>query len=882
MKTRNIISKSKCTKETKPTQTKFFLKCFFLFSLFCVLLTTPAYGQDEDQSQNSGSEIQYDQINVKVAIENYGYCNLDVLYSADELLYINISDLFRNLEIPCFLRNKGDSLKGFLGDESRPYSIDFNTKQVVIAGKTIHCKKELIKDMGSVYMESSLFSELFGITLKFNFRALSIMLKSDFELPFVKKMRLEKMRTNISKIKNEVVADTIVKRDYHLFRFGILDWSLSSFQRWGETVDNRLGLGIGTELLFGEAEVSLSIYNKEKFDKRQLQYIWRWVDNDKSLIRQAQVGKISNQNIAFINAPVIGAIIRNTPTTVRKANGFYTINEFTEPNWTVELYINNNLVDFTKADANGSFLFKVPIVYGFTTLKLKFYGPLGEERTEERTINVPYSIMPTNELEYTLSAGIVDDTNRAISSKAELNYGVNRFLTVGGGMEYLSSLVTGAYIPFAKVTIQPFSKLTFNAEYAQGVRVRGLLNYYFWKSASLSIDYTRYVKGQRATIFNASEERKARLSLPFNIFKIGGFAKIDFTQLVYDKFSYKQGSVMISAYYRQFSANSSTQFNFLDNKLPLMNTDLALSYRVGKGFVLRSSVQYDLNKHQFMTCKAEFEKTIRNGSISVSYANNIMYNDSYFNFNFKYDLPFARTNISASQNKVAISTAESAQGSMAYAGGDKPLHVSNNSSAGKGGITLYPFLDLNGNGKFDKSERLLKLRAVKIGGGQVKINEKDSVVQIPDLNSFIYYTIEFTDNDLESISWRFKKKIYSVLINPNQFKRVDVPIITVGEVSGMAYIKSDNSLKGIGRILVKFYKKGSDKEIAETLSESDGYIDYLGFAPGDYTARVDSVQLNNLEFISTPPEINFTIKSTSEGDIVEGIQFVLSKKQIVK
>ena len=154
-------------------------------------------------------------------------------------------------------------------------------------------------------------------------------------------------------------------------------------------------------------------------------------------------------------------------------------------------------------------------------------------------------------------------------------------------------------------------------------------------------------------------------------------------------------------------------------------------------------------------------------------------------------------------------------------------------------------------------------------------SKKDSIVRVPDLNAFISYFVSFDDADLENIAWRFKNKLYQVLIDPNQFKRVDVPIIIVGEVSGMAYMNKDDLLKGIGRILVKFYKKNSDKVVAETLSESDGYIDYMGLAPGEYVARVDAGQLKNLNFTVDPPQRDFTIKTSVEGDIVEGIDFVL-------
>jgi len=222
-----------------------------------------------------------------------------------------------------------------------------------------------------------------------------------------------------------------------------------------------------------------------------------------------------------------------------------------------------------------------------------------------------------------------------------------------------------------------------------------------------------------------------------------------------------------------------------------------------------------------------------------------------------------------------IAATENAQGSLVFGGGSNNIHVSKNSSLSKGGILIYPFLDQNQNGVFDQGEHMVILNSIKMTGGRAELSEKDSIIRIPDLNAFINYTIEFSDRDLESISWRFKNKIYSILVDPNQFKRVDVPIISVGEVSGMTYTEKNNEMKGLGRIIIKFYDKNSHKEVTQTLSESDGYIYYLGLEPGEYVACVDSSQLSNLGFTVDPPCREFTIKSNEDGDIVGGLDFIL-------
>ena len=481
-----------------------------------------------------------------------------------------------------------------------------------------------------------------------------------------------------------------------------------------------------------------------------------------------------------------------------------------------------------------------------------------------------------SKFEYGISTGIVQDSSFSRYVKGDFNYGVNRILTIGGGLEYLSSLSSSPYIPYAKISIQPFNKLTLIGEYAYGVRSKGLINYYFLKNASVILDYTKYVDGQQATQFKFLEERKIILSVPYRIGKISGFSKLDYTQYVYEIFKYNQTTVMLSAYYNQFSINSTNQLNWTESNTAYILSANALSWRLKRGFVFRPSTLYNFSQNTLTSYKVELEKKLRKGHITAGYERNVSYNDHLISIGFRYNLSFARTNMTAIHNKNTSTISESAQGSVSLGSGEKIVYTSKNSSVSKGGISIYPFLDLNNNGIFDQGEKMVKLSSVKVYGGKVVFNEKDSIIRIPNLNAFINYNIEFSNNDLESIAWRFKNKIYSILVDPNQYKRVDIPIVSVGEVLGMVYMNNKNSLKGIGRILINFYKKDNGELITKALSERDGYINYLGFEPGNYIARIDSLQLSKLDFVSDPPQINFTIKTSEEGDIVEDINFILT------
>ncbi len=841
--------------------------------------------KDKDGKKKDSEEsptYTYDEIPAQLMIEGNSYSDLDIIFTNNGLLFINVENLFHTILIPCVMNIETDNLEGTFLREDNHYSINYNKKQIRIGDNIYPGEGKMIKDMGMIYIESSLLAETFGINLVFNYRSLVVILKSDFELPITKQKRLEKLRRNLSKLKGEFAADTVVSRKYHLFKPGTIDWFISSTQASNSLTRGNVRIGLGSELLYGEATMAIDYSSKFGFDKRRFHYLWRWVDNNQKIIKQAQIGKVTTQSIAFVSTPIIGAVVRNSPTTIRKAKGYYTISDYTEPNWTVELFINNILIDYTKADASGMYFFKVPNVYGFTTIKLKFYGPMGEERTEERTVNIPYTFMPEKEFEYCITAGVLQDSISSKYSIAEVNYGVNRMLTVGGGVEYLSSITDRPYIPFLKTSIQPYSKLTLIGQYAHGVSAKGIVNFYFLKSASIILDYTKYVKDQKATQFRYEQERRILVSIPYRYKKISGFSKLDLAQYVYKTFIYNQTSILLSAYYKQFSVNTTTQFNWAKENPAYILTTTSLSWRLRRGYIVRPSTRYDHTKGSLISYKLELEKKSGKAYFIVSYERNLSLSDNLFTAGFKYDLSFARTNVTSMQSKNISTITESAQGSITFGSGNKKVITNKNSSVSKGGISFYPFLDINNNGIFDEGEKMVKIDAIRVFGGKPIFNDKDSIIRVPNLNAFISYNIEFNDNDLDNIAWRFKHNFYSVLVDPNQYKHVDIPIVAVGEVLGMAYINENNSLKGLGRITIEFYKKGNNKIFAKTLSESDGYINYLGFPPGDYIAKVDSLQLNKLNFIAEPAQVNFTIKPIEDGDIVENIIFILSQKDIIK
>ncbi|PQJ76274.1 carboxypeptidase-like regulatory domain-containing protein [Polaribacter glomeratus] len=868
--------------ENKPEQTFQWLKSYgklkaislFFFIVLLNFQTVNAFNDTKEIILDP--IISYDEVSIEIIIAGYFRFEADALITEKHLAYINVEELFKKLGIYCEPENNGNILRGFIENKRIPYTIDVNLKQIIKAEKTIKSVNGIVKELGAIYIETGVLSEAFNMQMIFNFRSLSIKLEAGFDFPFVKQARLEKMRKNVTKLQsNEVEAfDTIIGRNYHLFKGGTLDWALTSFQSENTKPNNRYYLGLGSELFYGEIRVALNYLEQIKFDRRQFYYNWRFINNDKKYLKQVQVGKIGTQSIAFLGAPLVGASFNNSPNTVRKARGTYTISDYTEPNWTIELYINDALVDYTSSDASGFYLFNVPIVYGYTTLTLKFYGPLGEERIEERTQNTPYTFMPFKVLEYAIAGGILENDDGSTFARSEVNYGLSRFLTIGGGVEYLSSIAEQSLIPFAIAAFQPFSQIIVNFKYAHNVSFKSLLNYYLGSSAFLEIAYKKFVKGQQATLDNMNEIKKLQLSLPLKLNKFRGNTKLSFNQFVYDAFNFNQLNALISTRYRNNSANISLASNWISGESAFTTSTLVLSRRFTNGFIVRPSIQYNVSENNTMRIRAEIEKRASKISFSAAYERNIQFRTNNITFSLRYDLPFARTSLNSFYNNKQLGISENAQGSLAFGAGNGAVNAEYNSAIGKGGILCYPFLDLNENNTKDANEPRVFVRNVKIIGGKINSIKKDSIIRISDLNSFIKYKLTFDDGELDNIGWKFKHNTYQVLVDPNQYKKIEIPILVYGEVTGMIYLKKGERTIGQGRITIQIYDKEGHK-VAETLSESDGYYSYLGLKPGNYNLIIEPAQLKKLGYRAAPIQRKVTIKALIKGDFVENLNFVL-------
>ncbi|MEA5004875.1 MAG: SPOR domain-containing protein [Rikenellaceae bacterium] len=844
------------------------------FSVLFTLLTTLSllFSNEANCQENS----DYEEIVVSLSVPRIGGADVSALVK-DETLYLCLNDVFNFLKIKYNTDSGFNSFSGFFISEEVTYNIDRTKNQILYQKKEYKLKEgDLVRTETGLYLKSNYFGEIFGLDCIFNFRALSVTLNTKIELPIIREIRQEQMRKSLNQIKGVADADTIIKRKYPIFNFGNADWTLNSTQESSGAVNTRLALNIGAIVAGGEADIMLNYETDSPFSLKKQDYQWRYANNDLKGLTQVILGKIQSESISTLTSPVVGGKITNTPTTYRRSFGTYTLSDVTEPGWMVELYVNNVLVDYKKADASGFYTFDVPLIYGSTDVKLQFYGPWGEERSQEKNIEIPFNFLPKGRFEYSISAGMVEDSTGSLFSKANFDYGISRYMTVGGGVEYLSSLDSLKYIPFAQASIKITPNLLLSGVYNYGTNFSGLLNWKLKSDLQFELNYTKYNKEQTAITTNYTEERKLLLSMPIRLKKASFYTRLSLNQSLTETSKFTNAELIFTGTVLGVNANLTTGAQLYGESDPRVYSNMSFSTRLPGGFILTPQALYNYTSGKFENAKCGIEKRLfKKGYLNLSYENNLNNKTSSIEMGFRYDFSFAQSGINARRSGGSTTVTESATGSIIFDAQSGYISGSSRSTVGNGGLILIPFLDINCNGIKEKGEPKISGLQAHISGGRIESDDKDTLVRVFDLEPYANHIVTIDEVNFDNIAWQIKNKNMNVVVEPNMFRRIDIPVSVMGEASGMVYLSGRNGKSGQGRIIINFHRIDSSL-VKSTLSEADGYFSFLGLKPGKYYAQIDPAQMEKVGMTASEA-IHFEIKSLIDGDIVDNLEFILKK-----
>ncbi len=856
---------------------KFYSDCFNNLNRFLLCLIIIAFCSFSASAQKPDDAIDGDEIIVQLDFRRLGSIEIPAFYDNKDL-YLSVTGVFDFLKIRNLPSISFDSIKGFYINEQDTFSINNSKKSISFKGREYDLSsKGLILKESALYMNLKYFDSVFSLNNTFSFRRLIVNMKSDVELPVIREMRQALMRKNISRLNGEIKADTVLKREYPLFHLGMADWAMMASRQSGSADQVRLNSSLGAMVAGGEATASINYNYGQALTEQNQFYQWRFVNNDFAPLRQVLIGKMYAQSTASVFAPMMGFQISSASTTTRQSFGTFTLTNTTQPGWIVELYVNDVLVDYKKADASGLFTFDVPLVYGLTIVKLKFYGPYGEERMSQQFINIPFSLLPRHQFEYQASAGLVEDGLNSRFSRLKLSYGLTKTITIGAGYEYLTSVASGNLMPFLTTSIRLGPQLLFSGEYTHSVRTKGILSYRLPSGIQFDEDFTEFVPGQKAIFFNYLQESKTLITMPLHPFGLSLFSRLTIDHIVAPKSTYSNAEWALAGFYKSVGVNFTTFVSYMHSTLPYMYSMLSLSAPLPKQILFTSQLQYDFKNNDLMSVKLTFEKHLK-GSGFMNLALQDYFNSGNVSaaLGARFELRYARVSGSVLQgNNNNYAQVMAASGSLISDARSGYFAASSRTSVGKAAVVIIPFLDLNGNGIRDKGEPIASGLIVRLNGGRIEYDDKDTTIRIFDLQPFTKYLIELDRNSFDNIAWQLKNKSLIVTTNPDMFTKIEIPVQVAQEIEGVVKVTSADGMqhKGQGQIAICIYN--DTVLVARTTSESDGFFSYLGLSAGKFTVAPDTVQMRKLNMKCTPAFLPVSFEVSRDGSVVDGLSFSL-------
>ncbi|MGH7476824.1 MAG: hypothetical protein ACRELD_11080 [Longimicrobiales bacterium] len=803
-------------------------------------------------------------------------------------IYLPVGALFGALGINYDLDPRVQRITGEWGREPRlAYRIDAVAGRATVGERVVRFDTDaIITGDLDIFVLPSLLASSFGLRFVVDLRNLIVRVESTEPLPIAEAAELERRRTSARpEPLIQPHAPLRYDRQRHAFYPGVVEYGVSAAAQESATAWT-LELGGGAEVLGGDAHGRL-LGTRDALGTQLVDadLRWRYVFTERDrLLNQLSIGRMVSSGLRPLE--YYGVDVSNEPLRLRAMLGSHTLFGTAEPGWEVELYIGEQLLGFTRVDADGSFRFSLPLTYGTSLITLRYYGPGGERRSEQRRLQVPFFFVPPAQLDYRLSAGRTALAGRSLV-QAHLAYGLRERLTLRGGVDYTDSIGAGHRALFVGAATR-WRNLVAATELAPGN---------FWRAdaelsglqSSYGVSYAFYPT--RSVYQPTALRHHAALRL---------FAP---TQLGTRSFTFRV-TADGQRYGNELTAYSGSADAILN--LPLLKPSVGYlhaglidggqTYTLSeeltggvlyhvlnppvwleglRGGLLQARLSYDLRQGGLSRTRVDLARNLTtSGRLSLAVERDGLADAWRFEVRYFYDGPGVRSSVGAQRHGAQTLMTSSVRGAIGYDPRTRTIVPSGREWLGSGGAAIRLFLDRDGNGRWDADEPLITGDAVRFRQALAARLADDGTLRTSDLMAYNQYSAEIDEGVIPNPLWVPRFDSFSFIVDPNGFKQIDVPFYVGGVVEGRVTRQDGPTARPVGglRIRIRNLSGGSD-ETASTFSDGSYY--YMGLPPGDYEAVIDSGQLALLELAATPRAQRFSVSVTEYGDFVEGLDFVL-------
>jgi hypothetical protein len=828
-----------------------------------------------------------------------GHIYINCLYDyQSNVTFLPVTELFSRLEINYEPETRKFTIRGNFITSSNPYVVNLQSMRITLGKESWDITPDDFR-IGTTdyFLSPQIFEEIFGLNFTVNMIHLYLSLETTHILPVQERKARERNR-------NRMESRELLREDYPLGydrKRSVLGGTMVDYSITGNYTGQAQSLGYnltgGMEVLGGDLQGTLTGFQSASgFSSMYSNGLrWRYAIRDNDFISGIMAGQLNTTGLQPL--AIKGLAITNDPIEPRRMYETYVIDGNTEPESEVEIYINERLTDYTRADELGYYRFDVPVTYGTTRISLRIFTPSGEIITTDRQLQVPFTFLPRGVVSYNLQAGkaedyLADSLQNDWVAHGNVALGVSHWLTASAGAQHLGAeFFPDDVFYYGSLSARIAKQYLLNLDVAPENYYRMAGSVMYTSNLSLNFNYTRFDGPGIFNAWGAKEELSANIYLPFSILGINSGLRIGGEHTILENsqltrfradLSSRLGRVNLRLNYRGNLVSDIETGNYGEGILTT-----ALTYTISRssgipvyarGMFVRGLAQYDTRRNQMQTNELQLSKTIFNtGRLNMGAVYNYISKTIAVQLGFTLDLNKVRSTTTVNSLNREVTARQSLNGSVGWDMPNRRMVLNNRQQVGRSAASVLLFVDNNNSGTYDAGDQLVPLRGVKLDRTATMEPGRDTILRITQLQSYYKYNLSINRNAFSDPTLVPLKNEFSFIADPNQYKRIEIPCYRGGIIEGMVLIKRNDKSSGQGglRLILKA-TEGMFEVIIRSFSDGGFYA--MDLPPGKYTLGVDPTQLG---FLGMKQEavLEFEILAKAEGDYLEGLKIILIENE---
>lgn len=870
---------------------------YFLLPLFLLLFSAVSFAEELETEKWTPQDDDLRLLEIRV--EKYRLEDVLPAYQRKDYLLVPMGYLAEILDLAINVDIGSGIANGFVFSEDNTFYLDTSRNEAIIkgAGKLYDTQLVYILD-DDIYVDASLLSKWFGITIDADLFASTITIRSEKTFPFILRLQREE---NIARTRARLNIDQPYYpyhyEPYDMWNTPFIDQTIEGTSRYSSddsTGTLRSTSYMTTDLLGMESSTYLFLTDSDS----DLRFTLGKKDPESKLLDFAKateysMGHITEPRLKNITLPGTqepGALISNFPLNQQAEYDRHRFRGDLLPGWEVELYHNDSLIGYQSTPIEGQYDFAdIPLLFGRNYFRLVFYGPQGQNYEQVQQFELGQALTKEGNHYYRALVSDNEDGN----GRTTLQYDV-------GLHKRLSASFIGASIP-----LNINSSTVEQHNYLQA-GLRG-----FWESLFVTVDLIKDTNGGDAINFDL-QTGIGNTVIKFNHTLLNHFFSEEYqlsAQEYKSNTEFRIDSSIPPSFLPRIPVSlelniadfvSGNDRNEIINRLSLQSHGLSMSNQLS--YIQNSALQnqftgaFGLSSHVYRhsirgTINYELQPLKEITSVDIT-VRPPMYRDYQFNYGLNHSLRADITEISVSASKsidkynlslgARYNTDDviSLDARFSVGLGREPRqnkwHTNALAIAGRGSVSARAFLDHNQDGLFNEDDEALEGVGFTINNGYQKTRtNQDGIAFITGITEHRPVNLAIAKATLDDPLWTPALEGMRIVTRPGQAMQLDFPIFTSGEIDGtVSLVKNDRTIAA-GRVKVEVVDTNGNV-IASSTTEYDGFYVISNIPLGSYTLRASPEQMNELN-LQTTSEPAFEL--TADNQFENGLDITLTTTQ---